>query len=103
MNSPLRLRRLSLANAGVLLMVSVAALGQFGASLSGPVAGYIFDGRGLRPVQGILGSATVGRPIELGFVLSKAWVLDARHVIVSTEASPELLTLNMETKPVLTA
>jgi hypothetical protein len=65
-------------------------------SLSGPVVGYVFDqnaGR-VRPVQGFLGSATVGAPVETDFAISQTLALDANHAVVSTDATLLVLSLN---------
>jgi DNA-binding beta-propeller fold protein YncE len=81
----------------VLLASAIHGAQQIG-SLSGPVLGYVFDrdaGK-LRPVKGILGSATVGAPIDAGFAVSQVLTLDARHVIASTDASPDVVTLNLD-------
>jgi hypothetical protein len=77
----------------------VAVGGQLSATLSGPVAGYVFNaGEGkLRPLGGILGSATFGDPIELGRPISQAWSLDAQHILASPDGEPELIVINLET------
>ena len=101
MSSAIHLRFLTAAVCMVLLG-SVVPAAQFSATLSGPVLGYVFDGnaRNLRPLGGILGSATVGEPVALGFDVSQVLTLDASHVIASTDARSELLTLNLKVKPV---
>ena len=74
---------------------------QFSSSLSGPVVGYVFDqsvGK-VRPVQGILGSATVGPPVESAPSSSQALTLDARHAIVSSDSSAELAALSLDREP----
>jgi hypothetical protein len=45
-------------------------------SLSGPVAGFIYDspGRALRPIQGVPGASLIGDPITLGLDLTAASV-----------------------------
>jgi hypothetical protein len=79
--------------------------GQSNATLSGPVLGYIFnapEGK-LRPVRGVVGSATIGDPEPLDFAISQALTLDSRHVAVSTNASPELLLVSPGTSPTAVA
>jgi len=78
----------------ILLIVGVCSA-QTG-SLSGPIIGYVFDGNTgkMRPVQGILGSATVGAPIEADFAISQALTLDANHAVVSTDVALLALSLN---------
>ena len=65
-------------------------------SLSGPVVGYVFDRNvsKLRPMRGILGSATVGEAVETEFAISQVLTLDANHVIVSTDAGLSSLSLD---------
>jgi hypothetical protein len=79
----------------VVFIASGMRAAQFG-SLSGPVVGYVFDRNAgnLRPVKGILGSATVGAPVDTGFAISQVLTLDADHVIVSTDT--ELLALSID-------
>jgi hypothetical protein len=73
---------------------------QFGASLSGPVVGYVFDGHALRAIQGVLGSATLGPPLDLGQEIDSAWIIDSRHVIATVVPSRNVVTINLETAPV---
>jgi hypothetical protein len=80
----------------LVLIASGMRAAQLTGTLSGPVVGYVFDRNAgnLRPVKGILGSATVGAPVETGFAISQALTLDASHVIVSRDA--ELLALSLD-------
>lgn len=73
---------------------------QFAASLSGPVVGYVFDGHALRAIQGILGSATLGQPLDLGQEIDSAWAIDSRHVIATVAPTRNVVTINFETAPV---
>jgi hypothetical protein len=95
MNAPTSYRFLAGAIVATLMTSAVIAGAQFG-SLSGPIMGYVFDrnaGR-LRPLQGIPGSATVGKPVESPpFV--QALGLDATHVIASSDSSRELVVLSL--------
>jgi hypothetical protein len=45
-------------------------------SLSGPVAGFIYDssGHALRPIQGVPGASLIGDPINLGMDLTAAYI-----------------------------
>ena len=101
MNPSAQLRRLALAIVCPALLASASIGAQFSANLSGPVLGYLFDANAgsLRPVQGILGSSTIGRPVELGFTLSQALTVDPRHVIASTAGLPDLLILDLGASP----
>jgi DNA-binding beta-propeller fold protein YncE len=101
MNVITKLRLLASAS-GLLLMVASAVGGQSAATLSGPVLGYVFsapEGK-LRPLRGVLGSATIGDPLPFDFAITQAWTLDKSHVVVSTSDSPELLAISLETNPV---
>jgi hypothetical protein len=44
--------------------------------LSGPVAGFVFDGPGhaVRPIQGVPGASLLGDPVNFGFDLTAAYV-----------------------------
>ena len=93
--------RILTAAACVALLTSAMGAAQVHGSLSGPVLGYVFDPNAgsLRPVRGILGSATVGTPVDSGVTLSQVLTLDAVHAIASTDASPQLVVLSMNTGP----
>jgi len=61
-------------------------------SLSGPVAGFIYDspGHALRPVQGVPGASLIGDPINLGLDLAAAYVAprqDSAFVVLPTAHS----------------
>ena len=90
--------RIAAAILTVALLASVASAAQFAGSLSGPVLGYVFDRNAgkMRPVRGILGSSTVGAPIESGFAISRVLSLDARHVVASPEGGADLVALTLD-------
>jgi len=85
----------------LLIQVIPASAGQSNATLSGPVLGYVFHASEgtLRPLRGVAGNATVGDPVPFDFAISQALTLDARHFVISTDASPELLAISMESNP----
>jgi len=90
-------RSATLAISVLLVFVAPGILAaQLSGSLSGPVVGYVFDRNAgnLRPLKGILGSATVGRPLETSFPVSQVLTLDASHVIVSTGADLSSVSLD---------
>ena len=94
--------------AAVTLLALVTApivTAQFSSTLSGPVLGYVHDRNAgkVRPVRGILGSATVGAPVEAAPNVSQLLTLDVRHAIVSSDTSPELLALRLDGEPSSTA
>jgi hypothetical protein len=91
-------RVLALAVACMLFLTSATAAGQFTVGLSGPVLGYVFDSSAgsVRPVLGILGSSTIGKPLDFGFTLTKAFTLDSRHIIAATKSHPNLLMIGLE-------
>ena len=59
-----------------LVLVAGSVLAAQQGSLSGPVAGFIYDspGRALRPIQGVPGASLIGDPINLGLDLTAAYV-----------------------------
>jgi DNA-binding beta-propeller fold protein YncE len=81
--------------------VAAAAHSQRPGSVDGPVWGYVFDeaAGGLRPLLGIPGSATLGHPVELGYRISDALILDASHAVLSTDRSSELLIADLGVSP----
>src|SRR5437868_4075887 len=98
---PTAFRSYALTAAAALVFGAAAVTGQINGTLSGPVVGYFFSApdRTIRPLQGIVGSATVGNPVNVGFSISQALTLDGRHFLVSSDSSPSLLNLNLETAP----
>lgn len=90
------------------LLVCILALGVprmhgQSATLSGPSLGFIWsDGDGtLRPLQGILGNATIGDPLDLGVAFSQVHPLDGQHFLGSVADNPALLYLSLESGPSL--
>jgi len=57
----------------VVFLPAMAIHGQQG-RVSGPVAGYVFDGTALRPIAGVPGGATLGGALSLGLAASAAVV-----------------------------
>ena len=101
MNPITSVRRVVTGIFSLLLLSSGAAAGQISLSLNGPVLGYVFDAdaASLRPLHGIPGSSTMGKPVEFGFTLSQVLTLGARFFVASTSANPDLVVLDMATKP----
>jgi len=91
-----------LAATVVTLLTSAAIGAQWTGSLSGPVLGYVFDrDAGMpRPVKGILGSATIGDPLDIGIAAFQFLMLDSVHAIASTDISLQFLTLSMDARQV---
>jgi WD40 repeat protein len=81
----------------VVLLISASAAAQFG-SLSGPVLGYVVDSNtsSVRPVKGILGSATIGDRLDTGVGPASMVTLDSGHAISATNDGIEILTLNLD-------
>jgi hypothetical protein len=98
MSASIQPRLLAFAGVCMLLLTSAAAARQFTVNLSGPVLSYVFDSntRSLRPVLGILGSSTIGKPLDFGFTLTQALTLDSRRLIAATESYPNLLIIDLE-------
>jgi len=67
-------------------------------SLSGPVAGFIYDssGRALRPIQGVPGASLIGDPINLGLDLTAAYVSPRQDsaFVVSADGALHFFRLN---------
>jgi hypothetical protein len=82
----------------VVLLASALHAVQFSSSLSGPVLGYVLDRNAakLRPVRGIIGSATVGAPLDSGYGVTQVLSLDGGHLIASTDATAELMALTVD-------
>jgi hypothetical protein len=99
MNAMTKARLVTAVIAGVFLVVCPVLARQ--ASLSGPVLGFVFSApeERLRTLRGVLGSATVGDPVELAVPITDALTMDMRHFVASSAANPELLLLNLETSP----
>ena len=53
-----------------------------------------------RPVKGILGSATIGDPLDIGIAAFQFLMLDSVHAIASTDISLQFLTLSMDARQV---
>ena len=79
------------------LLWSWTAAAQFG-SLSGPVVGYVVDAKtsDLRPVKGILGSATIGERLDTGISPTFMVTLGPGHAIAVTKDGIEVLTLSVD-------
>lgn len=54
----------------VLVCLPVMAIHGQQRQVSGPVAGYVFDGAALRPIAGVPGGATLGEALDLGLAAS---------------------------------
>src|SRR5688572_8426116 len=102
----MRLRLLQLLAIWSALGMTSASARQLAATLSGPSLGYLWSGveGKLRPLHGILGNATIGDPMDLGFAITRAVALNGRHFLASIDDNPALMLLNMEkVPPTLTA
>lgn len=86
----------------MLLTLPVLAASQSSGSLSGPSLGFVFEPETgiVRPLLGIIGSATVGAPAEVGLPLTNAISLSDQHSILAVpESGPYLLTIDLATTP----
>ncbi len=66
--------------------------------ISGPVLGYYFDGAAatLRPLLGVPGAATMGKPVEMEFRLAKAAVSPAHdYLLAQVEGEAEVALLRL--------
>jgi hypothetical protein len=76
----------------------MSAAAQF-ASVAGSILGYVTesaDGR-LRPIQGVLGSATIGAPLALAPAVTHAYALGARDFIISTDVGLSAVSIDATT------
>ncbi|HEX5108596.1 MAG TPA: hypothetical protein VFV95_09130 [Vicinamibacterales bacterium] len=99
MTSPASVRaRAALVVAAAL--IAPAAAGQLITRVSGPVIGYVWYSQQhqLRPLQGVLGSATVGDPVDLGVEISDALELGPSRLLL-TSSGPALLAVDLSTDP----
>jgi hypothetical protein len=69
--------------------------------LSGPIAGYVWSvtDHALHPIQGVLGNATIGGPVDGGFEMTQALPLDERHFLGSTTDEASLVVISAATLP----
>src|SRR5205823_14790710 len=67
-------RSLTPARLSLMLLVTGGAFALPPEPISGPVTGYVYDAaaRGIRPIQGIPGSAMLAAPVTLSFDLESA-------------------------------
>ena len=70
----------------IAILVSIPVLAAYGQprQVSGPVAGYVFDGAALRPITGVMGGATLGDALSLGIA--------PRAAVVSPQLDSALVT-----------
>jgi hypothetical protein len=81
-------------------LIAPVAAGQLVTRVSGPVIGYVWYAQQhqLRPLQGVLGSATVGDPVDLGVEISDALELGASRLLL-TSRGPVLLAVDLSMDP----
>jgi hypothetical protein len=81
---------------GMVLATSGLLVGQ---QLSGPVAGFVFDGSGrvLRPIQGVPGASLLGDPVSFGFDVAAVYVSPRQDsaFVVGADASLHLFQLRV--------
>jgi hypothetical protein len=67
-------------------------------TLSGPVAGFVFDnsGHALRPIQGVPGASLLGDPVSFGMDVAAVYVAPHQDsaIVVGTDQSLHLFLLN---------
>jgi hypothetical protein len=83
------------------VMLSACPAAAWQSGLSGPVLGHILEPRTgkLRPVLGIPGSATIGKPVNLGFTPVRILAMDSRYIFGFSDTHPELLWADLSTEP----
>lgn len=81
---------------GIVLAASGVLTAQQG-NLSGPVAGFVFDGSGraMRPIQGIPGASLLGDPVSFGIDVASAYIAPRQDsaFVVGTDQSLHLFLL----------
>lgn len=87
----------SLRFLGLMLAASVAMPAQQG-TLSGPVAGFVFDhaAHALRPIQGVPGASLLGDSMSFGFDVAAVYVAPRQDsaIVVGADQSLHLFALN---------
>jgi len=75
--------------------------GQLITRVTGPVIGYVWDARQhqLRPLQGVLGSATIGDPVDLGIEINDALELGPSRLLLTSSGPAPLLAVDLSTNP----
>jgi hypothetical protein len=82
----------------VVVPAALSFAGQLG-ELSGPAAGYVFSSGDatLRPVRGVLGSATIGAPVALDIAITQALALDGLRFLASAAEGMVFISLESGT------
>ena len=67
-------------------------------TVSGPSLGFVFDSdaKGIRPILGIPGSATLGKPLDLGTAILKAAVSAQQDFVLAFPSSASLLLIRSD-------
>jgi hypothetical protein len=78
------------------LALAVALIAQ--STLSGPSLGFVFDSdaKGIRPILGIPGAATLGKPLDLGTAIVKAAVSAQQDYVLAFATSAALLLIRID-------
>src|SRR5580704_10492824 len=76
---------------GGIVLATCGVLAAQQGSLSGPVAGFVFDGpgRALRPIQGVPGASLLGDPISFGIDVAAVYTAprqDSAFVVGSDQS-----------------
>jgi len=82
-------------------LIAPVAAGQLATRVSGPVIGYVWDAQQhqLRPLQGVLGSATIGDPVDLGIDINDALELGQSRLLLTSSGPAPLLAVDLSTNP----
>jgi len=84
------------------LLGAVAVSGtQLPNKVSGPIVGYIWSptDHALRPIQGVLGNATIGDSVVAGFEMMQTLQLDERHFLGTMRDETSLVVIGAATLP----
>jgi hypothetical protein len=87
---------------GLVVPAALSFAGQLG-ELSGPTVGYVFSSGDatLRPVRGVLGSATIGAPVAVDIAITGVLALDGHHFLASTADGMVFISLESGTPAIV--
>jgi hypothetical protein len=76
----------------VLAAIAATVVAAFGADISGPLTGYVFDStsRIVRPVLGIPGAATLGDGLNLGFDVTMAAIAPKQDYLLAVDTDGQV-------------
>lgn len=84
------------------IALAVSLPGQ--STLSGPSLGFVFDpdAKGIRPILGIPGAASLGKPLDLGIVVVKAAISPQEDYVLAFSSDASLLLVRSDSGSIST-